>query len=104
MRLRPNCFGLGGLDRGVIIQSKIQRENKGKEQSKKMSRGGKRPGAGAPQGNVSGMKHGRYSKRMRELVKDHPGGIMVFNKKENRMVLLYSKTELAELKRKGMIE
>jgi len=27
-------------------------------------RGGKRPGAGAPRGNINGLKHGRYSPRV----------------------------------------
>ncbi len=30
-------------------------------------RGGRRPGAGAPQGNLNGLKHGRYSRRIEAL-------------------------------------
>ncbi len=32
-----------------------------------MPRGGKRPGAGAPKGNMNGLKHGRYSKQHKRL-------------------------------------
>lgn len=28
-----------------------------------MARGGRRPGAGAPRGNINAIKHGRYSTR-----------------------------------------
>src|SRR5207248_8411675 len=31
-------------------------------------RGGRRPGAGAPIGNTNGLKHGRYSPRVRAVV------------------------------------
>jgi hypothetical protein len=32
-----------------------------------MPRGGRRPGAGAPKGNLNGLRHGRYSRRIRGL-------------------------------------
>ncbi len=32
-----------------------------------MPRGGKRPGAGAPRGNLNGLKSGRYSKQVKAL-------------------------------------
>ena len=32
-----------------------------------MPRGGKRPGAGAPRGNLNGLKSGRYSKQVQAL-------------------------------------
>ena len=32
-----------------------------------MGRGGKRPGAGAPKGNMNALKHGRYSKQFAEF-------------------------------------
>jgi hypothetical protein len=32
-----------------------------------MPRGGKRPGAGAPKGNINALKHGRRSRRLSEL-------------------------------------
>ncbi len=32
-----------------------------------MPRGGKRPGAGAPKGNLNALKHGRHSPRARKL-------------------------------------
>ena len=31
-------------------------------------RGGKRPGAGAPKGNINHLKHGRRSKTMKAIV------------------------------------
>ena len=31
-----------------------------------MPRGGKRPGAGAPKGNLNALKHGRHSERLRK--------------------------------------
>ncbi len=34
-----------------------------------MSRGGKRPGAGAPRGNLNAAKSGRYSRRMRAIAR-----------------------------------
>jgi hypothetical protein len=34
-----------------------------------MPRGGKRPGAGAPRGNLNGFKHGRNSQQHRQLVR-----------------------------------
>jgi ribosomal protein L17 len=33
-----------------------------------MGRGGKRPGAGAPKGNLNGFKHGRNSQQHRKLL------------------------------------
>ena len=33
-----------------------------------MPRGGRRPGAGAPKGNLNGFKHGRRSRRLAETV------------------------------------
>jgi hypothetical protein len=33
-----------------------------------MPRGGKRPGAGAPKGNLNGFKHGRRSRRLADAV------------------------------------
>jgi CRISPR/Cas system-associated endonuclease Cas1 len=33
-----------------------------------MGRGGKRPGAGAPRGNLNGFKHGRNSQQFRKLL------------------------------------
>ncbi len=33
-----------------------------------MPRGGRRPGAGAPKGNLNGLKHNRYSKQFKGLV------------------------------------
>lgn len=33
-----------------------------------MGRGGKRPGAGAPKGNLNGFKHGRNSKQHQKLL------------------------------------
>jgi hypothetical protein len=32
-----------------------------------MPRGGKRPGAGAPRGNLNGLKNGRYSRQVKAL-------------------------------------
>ena len=34
-----------------------------------MGRGGKRPGAGAPKGNLNGFKHGRNSQQYRQLLR-----------------------------------
>jgi hypothetical protein len=34
----------------------------------KRKRGGPRPGAGAPKGNVNALKHGRYSRRQTQLL------------------------------------
>ena len=34
-----------------------------------MPHGGRRPGAGAPRGNMNAVKSGRYSKRLRTLAK-----------------------------------
>ena len=33
-----------------------------------MTRGGRRPGAGAPLGNLNGLKHGKHSRRFQRLV------------------------------------
>ncbi|MEO8457528.1 MAG: hypothetical protein ABI559_06925 [Chloroflexota bacterium] len=33
-----------------------------------MTRGGKRPGAGAPKGNLNGLKHGRNSRLVQQFV------------------------------------
>ncbi len=35
-----------------------------------MSRGGKRPGAGAPPGNTNALKHGSHSRRIQLLLRD----------------------------------
>ena len=35
-----------------------------------MPRGGRRPGAGAPIGNLNGLIHGRYSKQLLALSRD----------------------------------
>jgi hypothetical protein len=43
-----------------------------------MGRGGRRPGAGAPKGNLNGYKHGRNSqqfKRLVELISDSPEAV-----------------------------
>ena len=32
-----------------------------------MPRGGKRPGAGAPKGNLNALKHGRHSAQLQQL-------------------------------------
>jgi hypothetical protein len=41
--------------------AEVDQQNNNQQEPKK--RGGKRPGAGAPKGNLNAMKHGRYSKQ-----------------------------------------
>jgi len=55
-----------------------------------MSRGGKRPGAGAQKGNLNALRTGQYSERMRELLDDVPEGFFIMTKKGG-MVFIHKK-------------
>ncbi len=48
-----------------------------------MPRGGRRPGAGAPKGNMNGLRSGRYSKQLKRLI------IVLMAVPELRQVLLH---------------
>lgn len=45
-----------------------------------MSRGGKRPGAGAKKGNLNALKTGLHSKKIRHLLNEVPQGFFVLTK------------------------
>ena len=49
-----------------------------------MPRGGRRPGAGAPIGNLNGLIHGRYSKQLLALSRD-----IVIDPRVRNMVLAF---------------
>jgi len=47
-----------------------------------MSRGGKRPRAGAPKGNANALKTGRYSQKVKEILDQVPdSGFILYTKK-----------------------
>ena len=46
-----------------------------------MPRGGSRPGAGARKGNINALKHGRYSRKVDELLDAVPEGFFMLDKK-----------------------
>lgn len=46
-----------------------------------MSRGGKREGAGAKPGNVNALKHGKFSRRIRNMADQVPEGFILVTPK-----------------------
>ena len=46
-----------------------------------MPRGGYRPGAGFQKGNLYALKHGRYSKKFKELREQVPEGFFILDKR-----------------------
>ena len=65
------------------------------------NQGGKRPGAGAPRGNINAVKTGVHSKQMKELA-EKVGGFMILDKKRKKLVWVYSEEDLQKLKKGGL--
>lgn len=68
----------------------------------KGKRGGRRPGAGAPRGNINALRTGQYSKAVREIMEKTGEGILVLDKKRKKLVLLYKEEDLKKLKEGGL--
>jgi hypothetical protein len=49
-----------------VVEHPTNNSQQSSEPKKPKKRGGKRPGAGAPKGNMNALKHGRYSKQFAE--------------------------------------
>ena len=64
--------------------------------------GGRRPGAGAPKGNINALQTGAHSKQLRELLDEVPQGFFVLNKKQKRMVFLRKKENIKKLNGGGL--
>ena len=65
-------------------------------------RGGKRPGAGAPKGNINALRTGAHSKTVRELLEKAEQGIWILDKKRKKMVFVYKEQDLEKLKKGGL--
>lgn len=65
-------------------------------------RGGKRPGAGAPRGNINALRTGQHSKTVRELLEKAEQGIWILDKKRKKMVFVYREQDLEKLKEGGL--
>src|SRR3989441_12015611 len=62
MRPEHPCSSEGG---GVVVEPKHNKRRPAAK--KKTKRGGRRPGAGAPRGNMNALKTGAYSRQFAEL-------------------------------------
>jgi len=56
-------------------------------------RGGRRPGSGAPKGNMNALKHGKYSMKVKELLEDIPGGFFILDKKAKKLRFIYKEEQ-----------
>jgi len=65
-------------------------------------RGGKRPGAGAPRGNINALRTGEHSKAIKEIMEKTGEGILLLDKKRKKLVLLYQEKDLEKLKEGGL--
>ncbi|HLF71203.1 MAG TPA: hypothetical protein VI759_03530 [Dehalococcoidia bacterium] len=63
-----------------------------------MTRGGRRPGAGAPKGNVNGLRHGRYSRRY------YLGALMIAVVPELRLIFRALAAEYDRKQRQRYVE
>lgn len=64
--------------------------------------GGKRPGSGAPRGNINALKTGTNSKQIRELLEQTGEGFFILDKKRKRLVWVYTAKDLEKLKEGGL--
>lgn len=65
-------------------------------------RGGKRPGAGAPKGNINALRTGAHCKRIEELLEKAPEGIWILDKRRNKLVFIKDKEHMYRLREGGM--
>ena len=67
-----------------------------------MPRGGRRPGAGAPRGNINALRTGAHSKQISELLDQTQGGFWILDKKRKSLIWVYKEEDLQKLKEGGL--